>query len=153
MKFALIIAAAVIAYLALLFSLIRFIFQRIKRRLAMEVEKQFAREDMVLGALDANLIGQKSRGIGQVRGNGALVLTQDELWFLMAVPRREIVIPVSTIKNVGTVSSYMGKAVFRPLLLVEFESSGGEDSIAVFVRDLEAWQEAIGKTMAAPKTN
>ncbi|MCK4953145.1 hypothetical protein KAS14_05120 [Candidatus Bathyarchaeota archaeon] len=53
-----------------------------------EVMEKF-KDETVLGAFgSANFFGQESLGLGQVRGNGVLVLTEKELYFEMWSPKK-----------------------------------------------------------------
>jgi len=132
----------------LIFSAIRkFIFGSIKRRLYARMEKRFVGQRIILTALNANFFGQQSKGGMQVRGNGALVLTEIELWFCLAAPEREISIPVSQISKVELKRSHLGKTVFRPLLYVEFSSATGSDSIAWAVQNPGKWKDAIEEVL------
>lgn len=97
------------------------------------------RTDVVLEDLRAVTLGVESKGVTQVRGNGALVLTADELHWFQLIPAREIRIPRSTITAVGTVRSHLGKSYGRDLLHVAYEVDGHPDSIAWYVTDLDAW--------------
>lgn len=88
----------------------------------------------------ANLFGVRSAGAMQVRGNGHIALTADELAFSQLVPERVIHVPRSRISAVRTESSYLGKAVGRELLVVTWD----EDEAAFYVRDLDRWVDALG---------
>jgi len=98
----------------------------------------------VLREADANSFGVESAGKGQVRGNGSLALTEEELVFAQWVPDRIVRIPRASIIQVTTPRSHLGKTMFRKLLKVTWETeSGAPDSIALLVRDLDAWVEAV----------
>lgn len=97
----------------------------------------------VLRASDANTFGLASRSRFQVRGNGTLVLTPDELLFAQWVPDRLVRIPRAAITEVSTTKSWLGKTIFRPLLVVRWCSDAGDDAIAMWVRDLDGWQAAL----------
>ena len=137
------IIAVVFVWLVILMFILMVIVGRIKKGLAMKLEKRFAGQNIILHQMGAKFFGQKSKGLIQMRGNGALVLNKDELWFLMAVPERQVSIPLKNIKKVTLPVSHLGKTVFRPLLCVEFSSDGLDDSIAWAVPDPEKWKEAI----------
>jgi hypothetical protein len=87
----------------------------------------------------ANNFGVTSKGVAQLRGNGALVLTTDALNFL-SLASDDLAIPRSAIRSASLVGSHLGKTVGRKLLKVEYEG----DSVAFFVEDPEAWCEALG---------
>jgi hypothetical protein len=92
----------------------------------------------------ANSFGVESRGAAQIRGNGCLGLTADEVLFVMWLPRRELRIPRERISVVERARSHLGKTVGRPLLRVRFaDEVGRDDSVAWLVGDLPAWEAAL----------
>jgi hypothetical protein len=93
---------------------------------------------------DANSFGVESAGKWQVRGNGSLALTKHELLFAQWVPNRLVRIPRSSIVEVTTARSHLGKTVFRDLFKVVWTTDlGSQDSIALWVGDLDGWLEAL----------
>jgi len=138
-----IIAIVIILVLLALMITLRSIMVNVRRKLSIRVSERFAKEDILLQSLDANFFGFKSKGKKQIRGNGALVLTREELWFSRVLPQMEISIPIRNIRTVKLVRSHLGKTVFRPLLLVEFFHRGREDAIAWLVKNPEEWQKKI----------
>jgi hypothetical protein len=90
-------------------------------------------------------LGLQSRGASQVRGNGRLTLTDEELRFRMFVPDRETRIPLAAIASVGSERTWLGKWVGRRLLRVRWRTpDGAEDAMAWEVRDLDGWIAALG---------
>lgn len=143
MSMALTIVIVVTAGLAVLLLLIGLIAGMVRRRLAAELTRRLPGRRILLQAPGASFFGLEARGVAQIRGNGALVLTPDELFFLMAVPRREIRIPLTRIAGVSLVRSHLGKTVFRNLLRVDFHGEEGNDAAAWAVRDPDGWRRAI----------
>ena len=93
---------------------------------------------------DANSFGVESAGAWQVRGNGNLALTKHELLFAQWVPSRLLRIPRKSIVEVGSVKSHLGKTVGKDLLRVVWTTDlGTQDSIALWVKDLDGWIEAL----------
>lgn len=91
-------------------------------------------------------LGLTSRGAGQARGNGALVLTPTELRWLQLVPERNSVrIPLSSITEVRTARSHLGKSYGRALLYVAFAVDGAPDAMAWYSPDVDGWVDAIGE--------
>jgi len=121
----------------------KFVLGYYRKRLLSVVENKFAGRKIILMALDANFFGQKTKGGKQIRGNGALVLTEDELWFCLAVPQRELSIPLNQITAVELKKSHLSKTVFRPLLSVSFNYQGRPEQIAWHVNDPEKWRGVI----------
>lgn len=94
-------------------------------------------------ALTANFFGQESQGRGQARGNGALLLAERELLFVLAAPRREIAIPLPQVTEVGLARSHLGKSILRPLLRVAWRGPEGTDAAAWSVPDVTGWVRDI----------
>ena len=89
-------------------------------------------------------LGLESRGRGQVRGNGWLVLTDDELRFRQWVPDRETRIPLAAVTMVETKRWWLGKSVGSRLLCVRWRTpDGAEDAMAWEVPDLDGWLAAL----------
>ncbi len=80
-----------------------------------------------------------------MRGNGNLALTEDELLFAQWIPNRVVRIPRNAIVEVTTTRSHLGKTIGRKLLKVVWATElGRQDSIALWVKDLDCWLEALG---------
>ena len=93
---------------------------------------------------DANSFGVESAGPWQVRGNGTLALTEDELLFAQWVPNRLLRIRRKSILEVTTTRSHLGKTIGRKLLKVIWTTElGTQDSIALWVSDLDGWLAAL----------
>jgi hypothetical protein len=147
MYLALTIGAAVLLGLAGLFLLLALVFRLVRRSLRHDLEQRLAPKDVLTADLFSNFFGQKSRGLAQIRGNGGLVLLRDRLYFLLAVPRRELVIPLENITDVSLPMSFLGKSVLRPLLRVDFSTAVGADAAAWALRDPGQWKTALEQAM------
>ena len=127
-------------------SLIFFVykFNLIKRKTLLEVQNRFG-DSIKLIDSGANFFGQESSGLKQIRGNGMLVLTDQELVFLMYMPRKEVVIPLSKIKEISNPKSFLGKTKFQPLLKVDFtqNDSINQDSMAWLTSKREEFETAL----------
>lgn len=100
--------------------------------------------DLLLEDQGANSFGVQSAGPWQVRGNGNLALTEDELLFAQWVPDRLLRVPRRSIVHVSTTKSHLGKTIGRPLLEVTWATeTGDQDAIALWVRDLDRWIAAL----------
>ena len=100
---------------------------------------------MPLRESDANSFGVESAGPWQVRGNGNLALTEEELLFAQWVPNRVLGVPRAAILEVTTARGHLGKTMGRKLLKVVWTNEAGErDSIALWVDDLNGWLAALG---------
>ena len=117
-----------------------------KKRRAVEAEVRAELGDSEIVAIDnrANCFGLESAGVMQIRGNGCLAATNDEVLFIMWIPRKEIRIPRAWITSVERAKSHLGKTVFRPLLKINYtDDQSGPESVAWLVRDLPAWEAAL----------
>jgi hypothetical protein len=113
------------------------------RRARKVLEQEFADRNVIKLSPMANFFGQESLGVRQMRGNGTLVLTDDELWFRRLLPKRDYSVPLNTITGVGTKKSHLGKTRFKPLLHVEYATPAGPDSIAWDVPNVDEWVTAV----------
>ena len=97
------------------------------------------------GRIGSGRVGVESAGVLQVRGNGNLALTEEELLFAQWVPNRLLRIPRASIVEVTTAKAHLGKTVGRKLLKVVWTNERGDrDSIALWVGDLDGWLVALG---------
>lgn len=138
------IAAAVVAFAVVMFVIVPALtFRWIAGKLEPRITAAVGAEAIVLEDRRANSLGLTSRGKLQSRGNGGLVLTRETLMFFQVVPRRDLMIPLDSIREVKTVKVHLGKSYGRDLLYVAFDGPTGRDSIAWYVRDLPAWLRAL----------
>jgi hypothetical protein len=117
-----------------------------------EVEKRFRQQRIILQHNFAHFYGLQSIGHFQIRGNGILVMTTNELYFLLALPRRELKIPINSILSVSNPRSHLGKSNLCKLLRVDFSSGGKKDAVAWMIgRDFEVWTKVIEDAWKATK--
>ena len=135
--------AVIFGCLIVLLITFSLILGRARKRSITEVQHRFESEHMILMALNASYFGEQSRGVRQIRGNGALVLTGKELYFLRAYPRKETIIPLELITSVSLRNSHLGKTIFQSLLWVEFQTETTVDSVAWAVNNPDEWKQAI----------
>ena len=129
----------VFAGLLVVMAVVRIALAWLRRRTYEHIRRKYAGKLIVRESIGANFFGRTSLGMGQVRGNGALVLTPGELYFMMFVPRRELTIPLDRITFLSTPRSHLGKTVVMKLLRVDFTSESGEDAAAWAVQDPGQW--------------
>jgi hypothetical protein len=111
-----------------------------------EILNKFKDKDIIISLNSANFFGQQSQKSFQVRGNGVLLLTQEELYFEMWHPKEVLQIPTKEILIVEPTKSFLRKTVFRRLLKVVFRNENGvEDAAAWWVTSLDQWIEEITK--------
>jgi hypothetical protein len=119
-------------------------FRKTRRKVAEEVRSRLGFDGIVAMDDMANCFGVESAGMAQIRGNGCLAATDEEILFLMWVPRKELRIPRGQVTAVERTRSHLGKTIFRDLLRVRFVNDAGQpDSVAWYVRNLPEWDAAL----------
>lgn len=107
---------------------------------------QFDEKEIVMDFYKANFFGLESWGWKQVRGNGVLVLTNNELFFGMFKPAKNLSIPLESILKIKTSDkSHLRKKTIMRLLKITFMNEGKEDIAAWLVNKLDDWEAAIRK--------
>jgi hypothetical protein len=115
-------------------------FKKFFNKRNQEILSKFDQEQIILYSFGPNFFGQESTRYKQLRGNGVLILTGDELYFEMYVPKRKYSFPIESIKSVDTVKSFLGKTRFTPLLRISFINyKGQEDSATWQLGDADVW--------------
>jgi hypothetical protein len=137
------IVLPLLAGLVVFLAVMRGIMALVRRKLYQQVRQKFAGQTIVRMSIGANFFGQTSKGLGQIRGNGALVLTPNQLYFALFAPRRELTIQLGDVVSLFTPRVHLGKTVGAKLLRVDYRADGGEDAAAWAVRDLEEWVSDI----------
>lgn len=140
-----VVASVAVALLVVFFVVVPMVVKKTEQSGEARVAARYAKRDILLEDTLANSFGLESLGAGQVRGNGALVLTAKTLHFFQAVPAREVEIPLDRIDSVGIVKTHLGKSTGHDLLHVTFRNRDGQrDAIAWFVRpDAETWRAKL----------
>jgi len=122
-------------------------------RIAKVIDK-YQLNDILLSSAWANFFGQRSFGIAQMRGTGVLVLTKNEVFFRQSLIRAIISIPLASIIEIKTPTSFKGKTRFTPLLEVVFRNEEGEaDSVAWQVKNLSQWLEHLNTAIPKAKAD
>jgi len=117
-------------------------FKRIFKNRINEIHEKFKDKHVLIADDISNFFGLESAGIWKIRGNGVLLLTEEELFFGMWKPKKDLLIPVNSIIEVTNPKSHMHRSVSRPLLKITFKDQNGEtNSAAWFVSKLEEWNE------------
>lgn len=98
---------------------------------------------------EAHVVGQglAGGGPGTMRGNGHLVLTGDELVFVLAVPRRTLRIPRGAVLGVDVTRRHARQASSRRWVRVRFLRDDGREDAFAFdpIRDgPDPWLAALG---------
>lgn len=78
-----------------------------------------------------------------------LILIEDELYFQLWLPKKEIRISNKQIIDVQSPRIYLGKTQFMPLLKIVFKNNNGkDDSVAWAVDNLPYWKETLEKIIS-----
>lgn len=151
MKIAFIITVSVIIGVSSLLALIRFIFSSIRKKMNTYIQTNFDQKDILGATTSANFLGKESQGGKQIRGNGALVLTKNEIYFFRALPFKEYSIPLNSVIKVSLPSSFNGKSVLSKLLSIQYKTSSGSETMAWALKNPESWKQTIEK-LVSPET-
>ncbi|MCK4806255.1 MAG: hypothetical protein KAT09_01340 [Candidatus Aegiribacteria sp.] len=136
----------IVGSLLLAAGLVLLIRKLLKTAMA-EVYAEYPEHVRILTSPMANIFGVKSRGMKQIRGNGILLVTSSQLYFRMLLPKRELLVPLSSITSVETPKSFLGKTKGMKLLKIDFRNDvGGTDSAAWIVPDLGKWVETVRRS-------
>ncbi len=135
----------VLLLVSILISLFSYIkFAQLKQTKA--ILKRFDGKKIYGVTSSANFFGQESKGMGQVRGNGVLVLLDGELYYEMLIPKKELRIPFESMIAVETPKFFLSKSKGRSLLKIVFKNEKDEsDSAAWLVGNLSHWKSSIEK--------
>jgi hypothetical protein len=127
------------------------VFGRYARRNQQATEQEYpGARHVESGAL---FFGQEPRGAAQMRGNGTLILMDDELLFKQWVVNRDFRIPLKLIQSIETPRSFLGKTQGVQLLKVTYlNESGEQDALAWRVRDLAGLIGKIEEVRASANT-
>ncbi|MBI9049889.1 MAG: hypothetical protein JEZ00_10740 [Anaerolineaceae bacterium] len=108
--------------------------------------EEFKEENILAYTSAANFVGIESKGMGQVRGNGFLLLSSHFLLFERLAPKMRVNIVLRKIIRVDQVSSFLGKRNIKPVLRIFYTDEHGEqDKIGFFIKDPDKWQNLIRK--------
>ncbi|MFX0136171.1 MAG: hypothetical protein ACFFDN_21205, partial [Candidatus Hodarchaeota archaeon] len=120
--------------------------QKLFKKRISEIHEKYKDKNVLLADDMSNFFGIESLGVWKVRGNGVLLLTEEELFFGMWKPKREFLIQIKSITEISNQKSHMKRSIFRPLLKIVFKNENGEiDSAAWYVRHLDKWNEVLNK--------
>lgn len=141
--FVILLCVVILGILIVIFAIIR----RDLTRRAEDVLHKFQNKQILGVSSNANYFGRESLGMKQVRGNGILVLTNNELYYQMLLPREELSIPLDHIIGIEDTVSFLGKSRSMPLLKVVFKTEKGTDSAAWLMKDVNHWKSILVELM------
>ena len=120
----------------------------LRRKIEDVIAAKFKNRTVLLKSLAAAYLGPDNPDDDQPMGRGALVLGEDELWFLLPHPIHQLSIPVKNISAVSLTDTHCGKTHRAQLLRVEFWTRDGTDSAAWRVKQPEEWKSKIDGIIA-----
>lgn len=130
--------------LAVLCLALRSILNNLKRKRAEELFRNYHKDRIIYFSREVNFFGKHSDGSLNIKGNGSMLLTPDQLHFKKWIPVQDLIIPIENIKNVERVDSFMGKSKNRPLLKIDFNNKNGEmDSAAWLLDNMHNWEKFL----------
>ena len=136
--------------LAMVFIVVGIAIKKLQARRTKEVLEKFKSKTILDIKPSANFFGQESLGYTQIRGNGVLILTEDELYFEMWTPKRAFRIPISSIQTIDTPRTHLGKTKGHRLIKVTYQNEKGEiDSMAWLVKDLDIYKKSLEEIINA----
>ncbi|MFX1420231.1 MAG: hypothetical protein ACFE9N_15060 [Promethearchaeota archaeon] len=119
-------------------------FKKLFKKRINEIHERYKDKNILIVDDISNFFGLESSGVWKIRGNGVLLLTEEELFFGMWKPKKEISISTNSILEITNPKSHMHRSIFRPLLKVTFRKENGEtDTSAWYVRELDKWNEFL----------
>jgi len=114
------------------------------RKKSNKILEKYAPLGIVKSSVGANFFGQESLGGRQIRGNGVLLLTSEELIFELWLPTRVLRIPISKIITIGQTKWHLRKTKGVILLKVLFTNENfEEDSAAWWITEREQWTQLL----------
>jgi hypothetical protein len=125
------------------------LFVRLKKRqdeLAASIERRFRGKRIRMQDKHAFFIALKSDGYSHSRGQGYLVLSDEELYFERLIARKVVPIPFGAIVSAGKTRRLAGQNLVRNMLQIEFKDKNGNlDAIGLVVKELDRWIQEINK--------
>ena len=106
-------------------------------------QKRFAGKRIRFMDKLALYIARESDGYSHFRGQGYLVLTEDELYFERQLVKRIIEIPIGSIVEVGKTKRLAGQGPGMMLKVVFRTQEGKQDAIGWKVKELDRWINEI----------
>ncbi len=148
MKTEFVVAISVLFGVVLLLTLLKLFFSSVRKKLEHHIQKKFDKREIVGATTNANFFGKQSKGGKQIRGNGALILTKDEICFIRVAPFEEYKIPLKSVLEVSLPNSFNGKSVFSKLLCIQYKTGSELDAVAWAVKIPESWEKSIENLVA-----
>ncbi len=146
-------AVAILVLLLVVTGLaLRHVMRDARRSSRYKLTTLFDESDILRSDVIAHCYGLESGRGEQYRGNGAVVLTADKLWYSKMDTEEFLEIPMSKIRDVDIAMDFRGELGEGRLLIITFENGGLNDRIAFFVEAPFEWRIAIVNLSQHPGT-
>ena len=116
---------------------------KIRKECRETLAERYSKEETLCHDNGAHLLGVENIGGKEIKGSGVLLLTEKELYFLLPLPKKEITIPIKSIKRCLRATNFKGKKLQKPFLHIEYKGDSGLSGIAVYVKDIEKFESSI----------
>lgn len=130
----------------IILGIIRYYLYKLEKNKVEKVTDRFGKSYIRMISSNTNYFGQASKGAMQVRGNGVLAITGEELYFEKWSSEDCLLVPVGNIITIEEVKTFLGKTKFRPLVKISYITEEGNlDSSAWLIKDSKSWIEKMNK--------
>lgn len=94
-----------------------------------------------------NFCGEEPHSGVRIRGNGSLLLLQEQFVFEMWAPQKTVQIPLNKIINIERVKSFAGRRGLTPILKVTFkDDSNQEKTMGWLVKEIDEWEKRLSQS-------
>jgi len=137
----------IIGFIGIVFAgIVTVFFVHLKRKqdeIEANFQRRFAGKKIQFVDKHALYVARESDGYSHFRGQGYLVLTEDELYFERQLVKRIIKIPTGSILKVDKTKRLAGQGPGMMLKVVFRKEDGEQDAIGWKVKELEQWIKEI----------
>jgi len=136
-----IVISILIGAMMIFFSVIK----KAKKARKEELDARFQNKKILFYSKNANFLGYKSKNYKQVTGSGYLVLTEEELYFLMWLPPHEIKIEITKITKIEFPELFLGKNSKKIVKINYINNEKQSDEIAWSIPKLDKIKSELKK--------
>ncbi|MCJ8331469.1 MAG: hypothetical protein HRT89_11605 [Lentisphaeria bacterium] len=134
---------AIVVAISLIVWFFCFLWRR-QKLVEARIEEKIAGQKVIMPVEHIELRAVESSGYSQTKGMGYIALTEDYLYFELALLNLEITVPTTKLRGVEIVHRLKGVSSVRKMLLIKFTNEKDEDdSIAINVKDMDQWENTI----------
>ena len=112
------------------------------------LSRKYSADEILLAAFGVTWFGQESLQKKPVRIVGAIALVRDGIYYHSRFGNREVFIPRSSIKIIGTTDFFCDKALHDTVIQISFKNDEGElDRMAFRIPSPAKWLQLLKKTL------